>query len=644
MKSISMNDSVSRTLSFFSMLVAGLLMYGSPADDARTSGDEQGFSIPTGMQLPADSEALVEARDGWWTAASANHAERMSWYNDAKFGCFIHWGVYSEIGGLWHGKHIGGYTEHLMRKAKIPVSAYKKEVIEPFDPSEFDADEWMRNASMAGMRYFVITAKHHDGFAMYPSDVYPFDIRLTKFDGDPMAQLRDAARRYGIKFGFYYSHAFDWEHPDAPGNDWEYDNPGGDRLLGGADWWMGDRKGFLLQAERYVDRKSIPQIQELIRKYDPDILWFDTPAKLPLYLNIRILKAIREADVRNKIVVNGRLVRYGSNNLGDYRNTGDRAAYFFPTEGPWESIPTTNESYGYSLVDSVRKPASFFIRLLASATSKGGNILMNVGPMGNGKWDDRDVEVFRGVGRWLEKNGESIYGTQRTDLPAQPWGVTTWKGDTLYAHVFDWPEDGRLVVGGLRSEIVSAGMLADKASKLQVRRINENDCELLLPTVAPDEVNSVVAIVVNKKIPACPVRLLHGTKTETLAAFDARLNGKGLGYGDGKPNRNHVKNWKDESQWLSWDLRLNAPATYNIYLDYNTVEASDRGTVLVEIAGRTFEVDYSGHTEKMGTNTISVGTLSLDKGHVECALKGKSHTGNTYMNPIALRLEPSERK
>ncbi|MDE5671972.1 MAG: alpha-L-fucosidase, partial [Duncaniella sp.] len=135
------------------MLVAGLLMYGSPADDVRTSGDEQGFSIPTGMQLPADSEALIDARDGWWTAASANHAERMSWYNDAKFGCFIHWGVYSEIGGLWHGKHIGGYTEHLMRKAKIPVSAYKKEVIEPFDPSEFDADEWMRNASMAGMRY-----------------------------------------------------------------------------------------------------------------------------------------------------------------------------------------------------------------------------------------------------------------------------------------------------------------------------------------------------------------------------------------------------------------------------------------------------------------------------------------------------------
>lgn len=234
------------------------------------------------------------------------------------------------------------------------------------------------------MRYFVITAKHHDGFAMYPSDAYPYDIRLSKFQKDPMEALSRAAKKYGIKFGFYYSHAFDWEHPDAPGNDWDYPtNPGGDKLVGGKNWWL-ERKDFLANAEKYVNEKSIPQIQELIRKYDPDILWFDTPQKLPLYLNIRILEAIRQADPQNKIVVNGRLARFGSNNIGDYRNTGDRSAFFFPTEGAWESIPTTNESYGYSVVDTVRKPVSFFVQLLPSATSKGGNILMNVGPMGNG--------------------------------------------------------------------------------------------------------------------------------------------------------------------------------------------------------------------------------------------------------------------
>lgn len=624
---------------FPSLLLVGMMNISLSAG-AQTSGDEQGFSIPSGTELPEDREALIEAAEGWWKSARENYDERMSWYNDAKFGCFIHWGVYSGAAGLWKGKRFGGYTEHLMRKAKIPVGVYRKEMIEPFNPVDFDADEWMRNASMAGMRYFIITAKHHDGFAMFPSDAYPYDIRLSGFGRDPMAELREAARRYGIRFGFYYSHAFDWEHPDAPGNDWEYDNPGGDRLLGGADWWTGGRKGFLRNAEKYVSEKSIPQIQELIKKYDPDILWFDTPSKLPLYLNIRILKAIREADKENRIVVNGRLVRYGGNNLGDYRNTGDRAAYFFPTEGPWESIPTTNESYGYSVVDTVRKPASFFIRLLASAASKGGNILMNVGPMGNGKWDEKDVEIFRGVGRWLEMNGEGIYGTERTDLPVQPWGVTTCKGDTLYAHVFNWPDDGRLVIGSLRSEVRSARLVADGGRHIAGRRINENDYELQLHGDAPDKVNSLIALVLDSHVPACPVRLLDGKAPDILAAFDAELHGKGLGYGDGKPARNHVKNWKDETQWLSWNLRLNAPAHYDVYLDYNTATASDSGTVIVKIGDRIFETAYDGHPEKNGTKSIYVGTVSLDKGQFDCTLKGKNHTGATYMNPIALRLQP----
>lgn len=624
---------------FPSLLLVGMMNISLSAG-AQTSGDEQGFSIPSGTELPEDREALIEAAEGWWKTARENYDERMSWYNDAKFGCFIHWGVYSGAAGLWKGKRFGGYTEHLMRKAKIPVGVYRKEMIEPFNPVDFDADEWMRNASMAGMRYFIITAKHHDGFAMFPSDAYPYDIRLSGFGRDPMAELREAARRYGIRFGFYYSHAFDWEHPDAPGNDWEYDNPGGDRLLGGADWWTARRKDFLQNAEKYVSEKSIPQIQELIKKYDPDILWFDTPSKLPLYLNIRILKAIREADKENRIVVNGRLVRYGGNNLGDYRNTGDRAAYFFPTEGPWESIPTTNESYGYSVVDTVRKPASFFIRLLASAASKGGNILMNVGPMGNGKWDEKDVEIFRGVGRWLEMNGEGIYGTERTDLPVQPWGVTTCKGDTLYAHVFNWPDDGRLVIGGLRSEVRSARLVADGGRHIAGRRINENDYELQLPGDAPDKVNSLIALVLDSHVAACPVRLLNGKAPDILAAFDAELHGKGLGYGDGKPARNHVKNWKDETQWLSWNLRLNDPARYDVYLDYNTVAPSDSGTVIVKIGDRIFETAYDGHPEKNGTKSIYVGAVSLDEGQFDCTLKGKNHTGATYMNPIALRLQP----
>lgn len=603
------------------------------------NGDEQGLEIPRTTQLPQDKEAILKANEGWWKEARKNYDNRMAWYNEAKFGCFIHWGVYSVPAGIWKGKKVGGYTEHLMRKAKIPLEQYKKELVVPFNPVGFDAEEWMRCAYEAGMKYFIITAKHHDGFALYPSDAYPYDIRMTKYGKDPMEALRKAARKYGIKFGFYYSHAFDWEHPDAPGNDWDYDNPGGDKLLGGAQWWRGERKDFLPKAEKYVNEKSIPQIKELIKKYDPDILWFDTPSKIPLYLNIRILEAIREADPQNKIVVNGRLVRYGSENMGDYRNTGDRSAFFYPTEGAWESIPTTNESYGYSVVDTVRKPVSFFVRLLASAASKGGNILMNVGPMGNGEWDKKDVEVFKGIGKWLKTNGESIYGTERTDLPIQQWGVTTLKGDTLYAHIYDWPSDGRLVIGGLRSEVKKAWFLANDKEKVRWNRLNADDLELVLPDKAVDNMNSVVALVLENRKAPNPTRLLDSKRGNILYTFDSKLVGRGLGYGDGKPNRNYVKNWKNNGQSMEWTFRLNEPSEYDVYLDYNTAGKEDTGTVIVEIAGKAFEVDYQAFYERKGTNSLPVGKIKLGKGTFQCSLKGKSHSGKQYMNPIAVRLE-----
>ena len=152
----------------------------------------------------------------------------------ARFGCFIHWGVYSGPGGEWNGKPFKGYAEHLMRIEKIPLAEYKTKVVAPFNPAKFNADEWVKLIKDAGMGYLIITAKHHDGFAMWPSKVSRYNIRdATKFTRDPMRELADACRRNGIRFGFYYSHAFDWEDPDAPGNDWDYDNPGGDRKLHG---------------------------------------------------------------------------------------------------------------------------------------------------------------------------------------------------------------------------------------------------------------------------------------------------------------------------------------------------------------------------------------------------------------------------
>lgn len=600
-------------------------------------GDEQGMEAGK-LDLHNDSVALSEALSGWWHDSQKSLNERMNWYDEAKFGCFIHWGVYSDAGGEWNEKVVSGYSEHLMRKEKIPLREYKDRLVYPFNPTGFDADEWMRHAKDAGMKYFIVTAKHHDGFAMFFSDTYPYDMRLTKYARDPMKELRESATKYGIKFGFYYSHAFDWEHPDAPGNDWEYNNPGGDKLIGGANWWL-TRTDFIPRADKYVTDKSIPQILELIKKYNPDILWFDTPHKLPLFENIRILKSIREAGP--DIVVNGRLARFPGGNLGDYTNTGDRAAYFYPVKGYWESIPTTNESYGYSKYDLSHKSVGHFVRLLASATSKGGNILMNVGPMGNGKWDEKDVEIFRGVGRWLSVNGEAIYGNERTDLPVQPWGVTTKKNGVIYLHVYDWPENGKLTVAGLTSDIAKAWFVSDsKKSPIKSVRLNTKDVDIQLPNSAPDTVNTVIALTLIEEKPSYPVRLLSPTSENILYAFDAELIGKGFSYGDGKVNRNYVRGWKGNSQSLKWDLRVNNPAAYKVYIDYNTATANERGIVLLEIAGKIFEAEYAPKVERDGINSVLAGEIGLAEGEYTCFLKGKSFQGTEYLRPIAVRLVP----
>lgn len=619
--------------SLFILCVFMSLCLNLSAQNKRSKGDEQGLEIGK-LNLRKDSIAVVEAQSGWWKESRQTLEDRMSWYNDAKFGCFVHWGVYSVPGGEWNGKEVSGYSEHLMRKEQIPLNDYKEKLVKPFNPTAFDADEWMRQAKEAGMNYFIVTAKHHDGFAMYFSDAYPYDMRQTKYNRDPMKELREAANKYGLKFGFYYSHAFDWEHPDAPGNDWDYNNPGGDKLLHGANWWN-NYPEFLPHADKYVTKKSIPQILELIKKYQLDILWFDTPHKLPLYQNIRILKAIRE--VSPDIVVNGRLARYADSNLGDYINTGDRAAYFFPTPAKyWESIPTTNESYGYSKYDKSHKSSAYFIRLLSSAAAKGGNILMNVGPMGNGKWDETDVRIFKGVGDWLKINGEAIYGSERTTIPPQNWGVITKKDNILYLHVFHWPDNGSLTVGGLVADVKNARLI-QTGEKVKFSQLDK-DLQIKLPAVCPDTTNTVIALSVNEYY-SYPEQLLDPGSKNTLLVFDARTKGN-CTPGDGKMYRNYLANWKTREQAIIWKVRLLKPQTFRFIVEYNKEKPSDSGTILLHINKNTFEGTYNSGNKSLPAETFEMGTLKLDAGTHTFILKGKEYNGSQFMRPMNLTLIP----
>jgi alpha-L-fucosidase len=598
---------------------------------AQATGDEDKEMF--NQAKDRDQKAIDEAVNNWYSVAMKTHEQRIQWWRDAKFGMFIHWGVYSLPAGEWKGKKVSGYAEHLMRKEKISKKEYL-EVAHQFNPVLFDADKWILDAKKAGMNYFIITAKHHDGFAMYDSRVSDFNIMAqTPFKRDPMAELAAAAKRHGVKFGFYYSHAFDWEHPDAPGNDWEYKNPGGDSgLYGGVNWYVAHPE-LLPKAVKYVDEKAIPQIKELLSKYHPDILWFDTPQKLPLSENIRILKAIRETDPN--VVVNGRLVRSANANFGDYKNTADRPAEFYPVEGDWEAIPTTNESYGYSKYDNSHKTSGFFIQLLAKAASRNGNLLLNIGPKGDGTFDAKDSQILSGIEKWVARNSESIYKTHKTSMPLQSWGVTTQSGNKLYLHVFDWPNDGKLYVGGLKSKMDKAYFLTDvKKNKLLIQAIGDGDFYINVPKKAPDTANTVIVLALNGQLETDNLRYVStSTALTRLLAFDADLS-KGFTFGDGKTDRFYVEGWEKKEQAVKWDFRTTFPQKFKIVIKY--LAGKDAG------GNYNFKIDQQEIKQNVLTSdkviSQNIGEIQLAKGIHHININPDTISKNELMKLLEVQL------
>jgi alpha-L-fucosidase len=617
----------SRTLRVFCWSICCALAISSlPAQTAGAPAEVEGDESASLDRVDPNSPEMA-----WWRESMKTREQRLDWWRDARFGMFVHWGIYSAMAGEWKGtKLTSGYTEHIQRRLKIPNAVYQTEVARTFNPVQFNAEEWVLLAKEAGMGYFIITAKHHDGFAMYDSAVSDFTIvKSTPFKRDPMKELRDACRKHGIKFGFYYSHAFDWGEENGPGNDWDYDNPGGDKLIGGADWWK-TRPEFLPKARRYVNEKSIPQLQELIRNYQPDAFWFDTPHKLPPSENVRIMKAVREASPN--VIINGRLVR----GMGDYDSTADKPAEFFYRSREWEGVPTTNESYGWSPWDQSHKPASHFIGLLIKATGRGGNNLMNVGPMGNGQIDPKDVEILKGIGRWWAVNGESIRGAGATPLPVQSWGESTAEGNTLYLHVLDWPTNGRLLVGGLRTKIKRAYLLADPAKKaLPVQSVNTLDWSIGIPRQAPDAVASVVAVEC-EQAPATDIhRLLQpSAKPETLRVFDGQLQGSVFKFGQGKATNAYIENWTSPAEKITWPLRSLEAGAYDVSVRYDAEQAGNSFDVILG------EQRLTGVVEK-GVEVIrSLGRITVPSSTFTLTVQPKEIKSGELMRLRGLILTP----
>ena len=421
--------------------------------------------------------------------------ERMKWWRDARFGMFIHWGLYAVPAGQWKGKNIPGIGEWIMESADIPVSEYEP-LAQQFNPVKFNANEFVRIAKNAGMKYIVITSKHHDGFCLWDSKVTDYDIiDASPFKLDILKELSKACKKQGIKLCFYHS-IMDWHHPDAQRpfypnyNDRNKSNP-----------------NFARYAENYMK----PQLKELITKYGPlGVLWFDgewikdwtEPQGKDLYNYVR---ALEPNILINNRVGKGRKGMDGLNK-GDQEYAGDFGTpeQQIPATGlpgvDWESCMTMNKTWGYKSYDHDWKSSKVLIQNLADITSKGGNFLLNVGPTAEGLIPDASVERLAAMGKWMKVNSESIYGTTASPFGKLPWGRCTAKADKLYLHVFDWPTNGNLEVTGLKKGINKAYLLADKKrAKLPVRRKGEDKIVIRVPSNAPDAINTVVVLEINDK-------------------------------------------------------------------------------------------------------------------------------------------------
>ncbi len=492
--------------------------------------------------------------------------KRMEWFRDAKFGLFIHWGLYSIPAGVWKGKEIPGIGEWIMNHARIPVKEYAK-LAKKFDPVKFDADRWVKMAKDAGMKYVVITAKHHDGFAMYHSKVSKYNIYdATPFKRDPMKELSEACKKYGMRFGFYYSQTQDWHEPNGAGNDWDFngDHP----------------KNF----EKYLRDKVFPQVRELCTNYGPiSVLWFDTPR----FMSKDESKEL--ADLVHKLqpdcLIDGRI----GNNMGDFQTKGDNQLPTGATSSDWDTPVTMNDTWGYKKNDHNWKSSTQLIRAVVEVASKGGTYLLNVGPTSEGVIPQPSVERLHQIGEWLKVNGDAVYGTRMSPFVSEPdWGMITVKPDKMFLTVFNWPKNGKLELYGLRNKVNKALLLATGEEltfqQNEDKALDHQGLVINVPVKAPDTVATVVELdysgkaEVNNQIEQQPGGevILNGIQADLHPAGDSSKI---------KINDIGILDWENPGDWASWDFVVTKPGTFQVSLGSFQVK---RGS------GRTRRSVYEG--------------------------------------------------
>ena len=500
---------------------------------------------------------LSEAMDSMWGESvvklRAKDAKRGQLFDDGNYAMFIHWGVYSHLANKVDGKTYYGIGEWIMNSnmANIPVEEYK-EIAEDFNPVKFDAMKIAQLAKDAGMKYIIITSKHHDGFAMYHSKANEFNIvDATPFKRDPMKELSEACQKLGLGFGFYYSHNQDWTFP------------------GGHNGPKTDAQGNPATFDDYFQKKCLPQVKEITSEYGPMVLvWFDTPGKMEKKYVQQLVNVARKNQPQS--LVSGR----AGHGLGDYQTLGDMELPHQNVEGLWESVDTTNDSWGYAWYDQNWKTPDQIIENLITCVARGGTYMLNIGPRGDGTVPERAASSLRNSGVWFKRYPQVVYGTQPSPWKhALPWGDATVKGKKVYLSVFEWPGGGCLYLPGLKTEIHNAKLLGAKwGGKLKYEKIN-GWVKFKIPCQAPEKYVSVIEL----QLKGTPVAddswsIDPVVETDILVDF-ANVKGAKVElkkwmekFGEWKRNL-QVTDWKLDGK-TTWEVDVFEPGDYQVDLTY----------------------------------------------------------------------------
>ena len=551
-----MHHSVTRTIRLLTLVSAALLSV--PVLPIYAAD----VPAPAPVQIPKESPA--------------QHKDRMRWWEDARFGMFIHWGVYS----------VPAHGEWYMNDG-IPRDKYEAYAKE-FNPVKFDADRWAQIAADAGQKYLVITSKHHDGFSMFDTKVTDYSIvKATPWGKDPLKALSEACRRHGVRFCVYYS-IMDWHMQEPAKPDPVHPTYNPTHFAEG-------------QKDKYKDYMKA-QLKELVTQYHPGVIWFDG-GWIPGWTGDdgkEIYTYLRKLD--RKLIVNNRV-----GGAGDY----DTPEQSIPATGlgrDWETCMTINGSWGFNSGDHRFKTTQDLLRNLIDIASKGGNYLLNVGPTSEGIIPEEEVQRLEEMGKWLKVNGSAIYGTTASPFNKIEWGRVTRSGSTLYLHVFEWPADGKLAVPGLKNTIESATLLATGKS-LPVESATWG-VSLSLPPTAPDPISSTIVLKVKGDLDIEGTNLTQAADgSVALPAARAIVHGEQLHYESGG-GRDNLGYWISPADWAEWQFKATRPGKYTVSAE---IAALASPLFEVRLAGKSIKVKAPNTGDYVKFQTVDLGVLELKK-------------------------------